>query len=722
MKKLLLLIGLGISLSGLHAQSGAQTPELRDIVLGKYSARGAGYGMRAMADGEHYTLISLGRNAILRYSYATGALVDTLFSAQTARECPFKTFDDYELSSDGKRVLLFTEQEYIYRRSWQATAYYYDVRRRLVTPLSDTSGPIMIPTLSPDGRMVAFVRDNNIFIKKFDFDTEVQVTRDGQRNAIINGASDWVYEEEFGVTNLLSWSEDGAYLAYVRTDETAVPEYRMAMYQGQLYPTDYAYKYPKAGEANSKVSVHLYHVADRSLKRINLKEDESYYIPRISFVGRGGKLAVMTLNRRQNHLRVIYVDSKTLIPKTIMEERSDTYVDSEHIQSLQFVPEGYIYISERSGWAHIYLVSDQGQVIRQVTKGNWDVTALYGADASGNVYYQSADRSPVERSIYRVDATGRTTALAEGRGTQQAQFAQGYRYYIASHSSLNNPTVTEVRRSSDAKVLRTLEDNAVLKSRLAGLRYAPKELTNVRLADGTVLNGWMVKPADFDPSRRYPLLMVQYSGPNSQQVLDAYRFGWEYYLASQGVVVACVDGRGTGARGEAWRKGTYLRLGVQESLDQAAAARALGALPYIDEGRIGIWGWSFGGYTTLMSLIHGDGAFRLGIAVAPVTDWRYYDTIYTERFMRTPQENPEGYKRASVLEEAHRLRGGLLLIHGSADDNVHVQNSMELSRRLIEAGVQYDMAIYPDQDHSIRAGNASPHIYERMWQYLKRNL
>ncbi len=717
-----LIVALVLSLPMLYAQTGSKPLELRDIVEGQFAAHGAGYGMRSMPDGEHYTMLAPGRDAILRYSFATGKVVDTLFYTKTARECHFDAFDDYQISADGNHILLYTDKSSIYRRSWEAQVHHFDVRRRLVKPLSEKPGKVMIPTFSPDGRMVAFVRGNNIFIKKFDFDTEVQVTTDGVRNQIINGTTDWVYEEEFSVTNLMSWSEDGAFLAYVKTDERAVPEYRMPMFVGHLYPQDYVYKYPKAGEPNSKVSLHIYNVGDRSQKRVALQDDEAYYIPRISYIGRDQQLAVMTLNRRQNHFRMIYVHSKTLLPKTIMEEQSQTYIDSEHVQSIQFTPQGWAYVSERSGWAQLYLMSDRGQVIRPLTSGEWDVTEFYGLDAQGNVYYQAADESPTRRNIYRRDAKGRTTRLVEASGTNTAIFSSGFQYFIGSHSSLNSPTTTALYRTEGNRQLRVLQDNSALRRKLTSYRFAPKELTTIRTASGLELNAWLVKPANFDPSRRYPLLMVQYSGPNSQQVLDRYGFGWEYYLASQGIVVACVDGRGTGARGEAWRKGTYLRLGLQESADQAEAARALGQLPWVDAERIGIWGWSFGGYNTLMSLIHGQGAFKLGIAVAPVTDWRYYDTIYTERFMRTPQENPEGYNASSVLKHADRLKGKLLLIHGSADDNVHVQNAMDLQARLVELNIPFDMAIYTDKDHSIRGGNTSYHLYSKMVSYLLREL
>lgn len=717
LKSIILCLAMATPILAL-AQNGSKPVTLDEVVGGKFYARGAGYGMRSLADGEHYSMISPDRNAILRYNFASGKLVDTLFSVNNARECNFKTFDDYQISPDGRHILLYTERESIYRRSSKAHIHHFDVRRRLVSPLSEQVGKVMIPTFSPDGRMVAFVRDNNIFIKKFDYDTEVQVTSDGKRNHIINGTTDWVYEEELEATRLMSWSEDGAFLAWVRTDESAVPEYRMPMYGERLYPEDYVYKYPKAGEVNSRVSVHVYNVADRSQKRISIAESDAYYIPRISYIGRNQDLAVMTLNRQQNHFRMIYVNSKTLIPKTIFEERNSRYIMAENLQGIQFTAQGFVYLSERSGYSHLYHFGDRGELIKALTAGKYDVMDFYGIDKAGNAYYQAAEKNAMERNVYKVDARGKATLLGQGSGTNAAIFSEGFAYYIGTHTSLNDPQMTAVYKTGDAKPLRILEDNASLRERLREYKYAPKEFMELRLADGTMLNGWIVKPKALEAGKKYPVLMIQYSGPASQQVLDRYGFGWEYALAEQGVVVVCFDGRGTGARGEDWRKTTYLKLGIQESDDQIAAAQALASLPYVDASRIGIWGWSFGGYNTLMSLTRGKGTFKLGIAVAPVTDWRYYDTIYTERFMRTPKENPSGYEQSAVLTHAAQLKGHLLIIHGSADDNVHVQNTMDLTARLVEADIPFDMAIYTDKDHSIRGGNTSRHLYKKMMAYI----
>ena len=724
MRKLLALSLLTLSLGAgsLFAQRGTRTMTIEEVNSGKFAAQPAGRGMRSMSDGLHYTMMDTQHKAILRYSFATGKLIDTLFSVDRARDCEFQTFDDYRLEPKGHHILLITDQEQIYRRSHKGNAYHYDVRRNRVEPLSETKGKVMIPTFSPDGRMVAFVRDGNIFIKKFEFDTEVQVTNDAERNKVMNGITDWVYEEEFEMTRLLSWSEDSGYLAFVRTDETEVQEYSMPMYGTSQYPTSYTYKYPKAGTPNSRVSLHIYNVVDRSRKEVNFRDGAPYYIPRIEFVGREGQLAVFTLNRQQNHLRLFYVQNKTLLPKLILEDKSKTYVDSHNVTWSRFIPSGFIYPSERDGFRHLYHYSDKGVLLRQVTSGHYDVTNFYGADASGNLYYQAADESPMRRSIYRIDPKGKRIALHPGQGSNQAIFSDSFAYYISTFNNTVTPTVTAVYATGSLKPLRVLEDNQKLQHRLEEYRVAPKEFITLIGAEGQAMNAWIVKPHDFSPTRRYPVLMIQYSGPDSQQVLDQYGYGWEQVLAGHGFIVVCVDGRGTGARGEEWRKCTYLRLGVKESADQIAAAKALGKLPYVDAGRIGIWGWSFGGYNTLMSLCHGDGTFKVGIAVAPVTDWRFYDTIYTERFMRTPQENPDGYKASSVLEVAHNLRGKLLLIHGSADDNVHVQNAMDFAELLVQRDLPFDMALYTDKNHSIYGGKTRDHLFKKMISYLQTNL
>ena len=716
----LLLFGLGVSQEA-HAQQPTKTLQVEDITSGKFYAYTAGRGMRSTSDGKYYTLMDDKHTAILRYSFHTGQLIDTLFSVAKARECEFKTFDDYILEPKGNHILIITDQEAVYRRSSKGNAFHYDVRRNRVEPLSSTSGKVMIPTFSPDGRMVAFVRDGNIFIKKFEYDTEVQVTSDAVRNKVMNGTTDWVYEEEHEATRLMTWSEDNNYLAFVRTDESGVDEYSMPIYGTTQYPGAYTYKYPKAGTPNSKVSLHIYNVTDRSQKPINFKS-EPYYIPRIEFIGRDGNLAVFSLNRQQNHLTLYYVNNKTLLPKVIFEDRNKAYVDSRNIPKCKFVPTGFAYLGEQDGYRHIYLYSDKGTLLRKITSGNYDDTDFYGMDAQGNAYYQAADESPLRRSIYKVDPKGRKTALHPGKGDNRAIFSDDFSHYISMFSNRDVPTITAVYATGSLKPLCVLKDNKQITERLKDYRLRREEFIKIPNGKGQELNAWILKPYDFDPSKQYPVLMTQYSGPDSQQVLDSFGLGWEQILPSKGYIVVCVDPRGTGARGEEWRKCTYLNLGVKEIEDQIAAAKWLGQQSYVDAKRIGLYGWSFGGYMTLMGLCHGQGVFKTGVAVAPVADWSFYDTIYTERFMRTPQENPTGYKASSVLEVAKNLQGKLLLIHGSADDNVHVQNAMDFTDLLVSEGIPFDMAIYKDRNHGIYGGNARNHLYKRIISFLEQNL
>ena len=705
------------------AQTGDKSVNLKEITDGMFRQKTAVGEMRSLPDGEHYTAMNAERNMIVKYSYRTGKAVDTLFNATTARECEFTKFDGYTISSTGHHILVWRETEPIYRRSYKAAVYDYDVRRNYVKPITDSKEKVMIPTFSPDGRMCAFVKDNNIWIRKFDFDTEVQVTKDGALNKILNGTTDWVYEEEFAVTNLMAWSPDSEYLAYVRTDETEVPEYSMQVYGEGLYPSYYNFKYPKAGQKNSTVSVKAYSVQTRDTKHLDVPMDEDGYIPRITFTQNASQLAVMTLNRHQNIFNMYYVNPKSGVSRLILREENEYYVDSEWLSSIHFLSNGFTYVSEQDGYAHIYLYSPTGVLQKQITQGNWDVTRLIGYDeATKNTYYESAEESPLRRAVYKIDAKGVKTRLTPEEGTNSAAFSANYAYFVNRYSNANTPMKITVNETKSRKVLWTLQDNAELRERLAQYRFGKKEFFTLTTKSGFELNAWMVKPANFDESKKYPVMMTQYSGPNSQQVLDSYSFDWEQYLAANGIIVVCVDGRGTGARGEAFRKCTYLRMGEKESQDQVEAAQALGQYPYIDAGRMAIWGWSFGGYNTLMALSVGHGTFKVGIAVAPPTDWKYYDTVYTERYMRTPQENFDGYAATSPLKKVKDLEGKLLLIHGTADDNVHFMQSMEYAEALVQAGKQFDMHVYKDRNHGISGGNTRYHLYTKMSNYLFENL
>ena len=719
-----LTLFMSLSLAGgAFAQTGSKPVDLKAIVDGHFRQKTSVGEMRSLPDGEYYTAMNPERDMIVKYAYRTGEPVDTLFNTKTARECTFDDFDGYTISSTGHHLIVWRETEAIYRRSRKMVVYDYDVRRNYVKPISDAPGKQMIPTFSPDGRMCAFVRDNNIWIRKFDYDTEVQVTKDGELNKILNGITDWVYEEEFSVTNLMAWSPDSEYLAYVRFDESEVPEYSMQVYGDGYYPSYYKFKYPKAGEKNSKVSLHAYCVQTRDTKTLKVPVDGDSYIPRITFTKNEDQLAVMTLNRQQNIFNMYFVNPKSGVSRLILRDENKCYVDSEWLTSIHFLKDGFTYVSEQDGYAHIYLYSPTGVVQRQVTKGNWDVTRFIGIDEkTKTVYYESAEESPTQRAVYKIDAKGVKVKLSKSVGTNSASFSANYAYYVNRYSNANTPVRITVNETKTGKELRVLQDNAALRERLKEYRFAPKEFMTVHTASDYEFNAWMIKPANFDPSKKYPVMMTQYSGPNSQRVLDSYSFGWEYYLASKGIIVVCVDGRGTGARGEAFRKCTYMRMGELESRDQVEAAQALGELPYIDKNRIAIWGWSFGGYNTLMALTVGNGTFKVGIAVAPPTDWRFYDTVYTERFMRTPQENFEGYNATSPLLRAKELKGKLLLIHGTADDNVHFMQSLEYAEALVQAGIQFDMHVYKDRNHGISGGNTSYHLYTKMSNYLFDNL
>ena len=720
MKKIASILISFIFALQLQAQTGSGSLLLKDIVERKYAPRGVAE-MRSMPDGEHYTMLSADRKAVLRYAYKTGALVDTLFHVDNARETKLESIDGYLISSTGHRIVVWNNTEYIYRRSWVADIYDYDVRRNYLKPLSDTPGKLMVPTFSPDGRMCAYVRDNNIWLKKFDYDTESQVTKDGSFGKVLNGISDWVYEEEFAVTNLMSWSSDSEILAFLKSDESNVPSFSFQVFDGSLYPDSYTYKYPKAGDTNSKVACYSYNVETKDIKKLDVPLDEDGYIPMIRFTEDPDQLAVMTLNRHQNNFNMYFVNPKSTVAKLVLHDNSKYYIDPDWILSICFSKDNFAYVSEKDGFAHIYMYSITGVLEKQVTSGNWDVTSLYGFHpVTKAVYYQSAEENPLRRSVYKVDAKGVKTKLSSQTGTNQATFSQNFQYYVNNFSCVKTPDYISVH-DEKGKQLSVLNDNAAVQSLLASVKFSEKEFFSFSNPQGDVLNGWMIKPSDFNSGKQYPLLMIQYSGPNSQQVLDKYTMDWYYYLAEQGYIVAAVDGRGTGARGAEFRKCTYLKLGILESDDQIAAANHLAQHPFIDGNLMAIWGWSYGGFTTLMSMSRGN-VFKAGIAIAPVTDWKLYDTIYTERFMRTPNENFSNYDLCSPVKLAGQLQGSLLLVHGSSDDNVHYQNTMYYADALVEAEKQFDMQIYSNKNHSILGAKTRNHLYTRVIDFLNKNL
>lgn len=699
----------------------AQNYTLQQLVDGSLSPRGIRH-MESAPDGVHYYQMNPENTAVIKFDYATGNAVDTLFYTRTARECTFDTFQGFMVSPDENRVVVYRDREQIYRHSFKATYYYHDVRRNMVRKLTPNASKQMIPTFSPDGKMLAYVSDNNIWLSKFDFDTESQVTKDGELNKVIYGATDWVYEEEFATTRLMEFSPDNKLLAFVRSDESEVNQYQFQTFDKKLYPDFYTYKYPKAGEKNSSVDLRVFDIDARTIRKMELPLDADGYIPRITFTANEQELVAMTLNRNQNRFDMYFINPRSTVAKLVLREESKYFIDSELLNHIHFLKDRFTYVSEKDGFSHIYIYGYTGTLQNQLTAGNFDVTNLLAVDAITNtVYYEAADESPLRRNVYKTNIDKpKHIKLSDKSGTNNASFSSNGKYYINKYSNSITPTYITLH-DSNGRQLRVLEDNVQAVTNLQAARMPQKEFIKVPAADGiTQLNAWIIKPTNFDASKKYPVVMIQYSGPNSQQVLDRYDAGWHFEMANAGFVVASVDGRGTGARGEEFRKQTYLNLGIMESDDQVSAARFLGTLPYVDANRIGIWGWSYGGYNVLMSMSRGGGIFKAGVAIAPVTDWRFYDTVYTERFMRTPQQNGTGYTKTSAISLAPQLQGNLLLIHGTTDDNVHIQNSIEYSRALIDAGKHFDMFYFPDQNHSIT--QSRKYLYEKVIKYYKDNL
>jgi len=703
---------------------------LYDITDGKFKVKTIDIP-RSMNDGEHYTLM-VNDKAIVKYNYKTGATVDTLFSISRLKNSPIKQISGYEFSPNEGRMLVYTNVKKRYRRTFTADYYVFDVKRNELQTLSE-NGPQEVPLFSPDSRYIAFARENNLFMKKLDFNTETQLTKDGQVGTIINGTPDWVYEEEFTKTRYFEWSPDSKLIAFVRFDESKVPKYSYIQYKENatdkdnltLYPLIVEFKYPKAGENNSKVSVCVYDDYSKSIKTMKLSdEDQDFYIPGIRWTNSIDQLAVFKLNRNQNRLEMLLANPRSTLTKLVLRQDDKYYVDYENIDFVHFSADNqtFIGVSEQDGYRHIYQYNINGTVLKQLTKGKWDVTDVYGYDEKKQVvYYQSAEVSPLQRDVYGVDVKGRMTRLTNGKGTHAASFNSTFTSFVDNASSMEVPNIFTLRTSSGTSI-RTIGNNAGLASEFKALNLPAKEIFTFTTSENIKLNGWILKPVNYDASKKYPLLMVQYSGPNSQAVLDKWSVDWEYYLASQNYVVACVDGRGTGARGVEFRKCTYEQLGILETKDQVEAAKYLGQQTYIDKDRIGIWGWSYGGTMTLLCMTTGEKVFKAGIAVAPVIDWRLYNTAYTERFMRRPQENFKGYDVSSALKRADKLQGSLLLVHGTADDNVHTQNTMLYIDKLVAADKQFEMQLYTDKNHSILGKQTRRHLYTRMSDFLIKNL
>ena len=701
---------------------------LYDITDGKFKPQHINMP-RSMNDGESYTLI-VNNKAVVKYNYKTGATVDTIFSTSKLKKSPLKQISGYEFSPNENKLIVYTNVKYRYRRTFTANYYVYDIKRNEISTLSD-NGPQEVPLFSPDSRYIAFARENNLYLKKLDFNTESSITTDGQVGSIINGTPDWVYEEEFEHTRYFEFSPDSKMVAFVRFDESKVPEYSFPLYLDEskeelnTYPTFYKFKYPKAGENNSLVSVCVYDDYYKNIKTIKLDDnDQDFYIPRIRWTNSVDQLAIFKLNRNQNKLDMLLANPKSTLSKLAFRQEDKYYVDYENIDFIRFANDNqtFIGVSEKDGYRHVYQYGINGNVIKQITKGNWDITDVYGFDEKKQVlYYQSAEITPMQRDVYSIDMKGKKTRLTDGKGTHNASFNSTLNYFVDNTSTTETPNIVSLKSNTGATV-RVLENNAVLAAQFKALNFPKKEFFNFSTSENVKLNGWMVKPSNFDSNKKYPVLQVQYSGPNSQQVLDCWHIDWEYYLATQGYVVVCVDGRGTGARGAEFRKCTYEQLNVLETKDQIETAKYLGKQSFVDSDRIGIWGWSYGGTITLFCMTSGEKVFKAGIAVAPVTDWKLYNTAYTERFMRRPQENFSGYDKSSALLRADKLQGNLLIVHGTADDNVHAQNTMLFIDKLVTAEKQFEMQLYTDKNHSIPGKQTRRHLYTRMNDFIVKNL
>lgn len=679
--------------------------------------------LRSMKNGKQYTVLSRNQadksTSIDKYDYKTLEKVETILSSANNDEIP--AFSSYSFSKDENNILLATDIEPIFRHSTLGVFYVYNIVDGSVTRISEDK--IQEPLLSPNGKQVAFVKNNNLYVFDIDSKQTKQITTDGVKNKIINGVTDWVYEEEFAFVRAFEWNSNGTKIAFLRFDETNVPEFSMDVYGAELYQKQNVFKYPKAGEENALITLHMYDTATASSAKIDL--GNPYYIPRIKWMNNANSLSVTTLNRHQNHLKLIEVNAKENSVRLLMEERDKSYVDIT--DNLTFLPDdSFIWTSEQDGWNHIYRYSKEGPLMNQVTKGAWEVTNYYGYDPKKDkIYYQSTENGSINRGVYSISSSGKKKKeLAVAAGTNSADFSSDFTYFINTFSSNSTPYRYTLNNTQTGKKIKEIKNNNDLLNRLKGYDVASREFSTISI-NGNDLNMYMLKPTDFDAAKKYPLFMYQYSGPGSQNVTNRWMGAndyWHQMLVSEGYIVVCVDGRGTGLKGRDFKKVTQKELGKFEVEDQISAAKKLSELSYIDEERTGIWGWSYGGFMSTNCLLKGNDVFEMAIAVAPVTSWRFYDTIYTERYMQTPQENASGYDDNSPFNYPELLKGKYLLIHGSGDDNVHVQNSMRMIEALIQANKQFDWAIYPDRNHGIYGGNTRIQLYNKMTKFVKDNL
>ncbi len=682
--------------------------------------------LNAMKNTNQYTVLNTdwraGKAQIDLYDFATLEKVSTLIDSKNHSE--LRGIDSYTFSPDEKKILIATNSDQIFRHSFVADYFIYDIAAKTLVKVSDDK--IQEPTFSADNSKIAYGYQNNLYVYDVATKKVTQITNDGKKNAIINGITDWVYEEEFAFVRAYDWNASGDKIAFIRFDETEVPEFTMEYYNQGLYPAPYTFKYPKAGENNSKVSLHVYDVKANTTKKVNLSDFNSYYIPRIKWTNDSQILSAQLINRHQNELNLVFVDANSGTAKWVLNEKDKAYIDIT--DNLTFLNDNsFIWTSEKDGYNHIYHYDKKGKLINQVTKGDWEVTAYYGFDdKSGTIFYQSVENGSINRDVYSIRINGkRKVRLTPQTGTNEATFSPNFDYFINSFSNSTTPYTYTLHKAKDGKLVKEIVDNKSLAGGLKQFDLPKKEFMVITTPKGHELNAWMIKPTDFDPNKQYPVFMYQYSGPGSQQVNNAwngYDDYWFMMLAQQGYIVACVDGRGTGFKGAEFKKVTYKELGKYEVEDQIDAAKVIGGYDYVDASRIGIFGWSYGGFMSSNCILKGNDVFKMAIAVAPVTNWRFYDSVYTERYMQTPQENASGYDENSPINHVKKLKGSYLLVHGSADDNVHLQNTMLMVEALVQANKQFDWAIYPDKNHGIYGGATRLQLYTKMTNFIKEKL
>ena len=719
-KTIILLAAMAVSMS-------ATALDITDYVLGGARPRGIGAVTPAI-DGKYYYQLADGGKIIARCAYKTGRREATVLDSLPMQQVQVRHWDGYQMSGSESAILLWADSEPIYRHSFTARFFVYDCKEKVMRRVADDR-PVQIATLSPDGNRVAYVADNNVYVQRLTDGNITQVTTDGRKNHVINGVPDWVYEEEFAMLNSLAWSTDSRTLSFIRWDESEVPMYSMTMYEGDckpnddyaLYPGSYDYKYPVAGEKNAVVSVHSYNVEAAKLSKMNVPLATDDYVPHIGYAGPADALMVMTLNRTQNDMHIYRVDPATGVARGIYHETSTSWIDSEMARNVAYYDHFMVIPNETSGYCQLYQYDLDGNLMRQLTTGQQPVTAYYGYDTKNRMFYYQCTDGPLNRVVRRVDARGHVQDVEAASGTNSATFNSDFTYYIHTFSNVDTPTQYRLKRVGKAGSVRDLELNDDYRAKYLIPEVPRREFVTFD-NDGYTLNGFIIKPVDFDPTKKYPVIMSQYSGPGSQQVRNNWKLDWEEYFATQGYVVACFDGRGTGARGKAFEALIYQNLGHYETIDQVAAARYMASLPWVDADRIGIWGWSFGGYEVLMAMSHPDSHYAAGVSIAPVTSWRFYDTIYAERFMRTPQENPDGYAQSAPLNKVQDLKGDLLIMFGSADDNVHIINAMQYIAKLHGQKRQFDMMVYPNMNHSINGCGVREPLYQRVLNYFDRTL